>query len=155
MKKNDLQQKVYENSILDLTRSKIAVFHVVNALHHALSTADTVTLKGFGTLRVVRTNEKKLIHVRTKKEILVPIKNKIVFTPCVTLLQALNAHVDTHTALIAQSRAIAPAAPTTEKKVAKKKHLKGAKATKNFTAAKILTVIDMSFEQLPPTPPTP
>ena len=45
MKKNDLQQKVYENSILDLTRSKIAVFHVVKPLsRHLLKTYTLISV---------------------------------------------------------------------------------------------------------------
>ena len=45
MKKNDLQQKVYENSILDLTRLKIAVFHVVKPLsHHLLKTYTLISV---------------------------------------------------------------------------------------------------------------
>lgn len=92
--KDDLANSLVENKNVGLSKAQAihAVDDIVASIERALQRGEVITLRGFGTLRVVNRKAKVARNITTGTKIDVPAHATAKFTPCKQLKNLLNDH---------------------------------------------------------------
>lgn len=90
MTKNDLAREVAVSEKLCLSTAVKAVDGIFRVIKETLAKGEEVTLRGFGTLSVVKREEHNAVHFKTKEPIVVPAHNTVKFRISKELKELLN-----------------------------------------------------------------
>lgn len=90
MTKNDLAREVAVSEKLCLSTAVKAVDGIFRVIKETLAKGEEVTLRGFGTLSVVKRDERNAVHFKTKEPIVVPAHNTVKFRISKELKELLN-----------------------------------------------------------------
>lgn len=90
MTKNELAKEVAVSEKLCLSTAFKAVDGVLRVIKDALGKGEEVTLRGFGTLAVVKREQRNAFHFKTKEPIVVPAHNTVKFRISKELKELLN-----------------------------------------------------------------
>lgn len=90
MTKNDLINNVTQLNGIDREIAKKAVNEVIESIKASLRNGEDVTLRGLGTLKVVRRKEKLVRNIGKGTTFIKPAWNKPVFVPSKNLVDELN-----------------------------------------------------------------
>lgn len=90
MTKNELAKEVAVSEKLCPSTAFKAVDGVLRVIKEALAKGEEVTLRGFGTLSVVKREERNAVHFKTKEPIVVPAHNTVKFRTSKELKEMLN-----------------------------------------------------------------
>ncbi len=90
MTKNELAKEVAVSEKLCLSTAFKAVDGVLRVIKEVLGKGEEVTLRGFGTLSVVKREERNAVHFKTKEPIVVPAHNTVKFRISKELKELLN-----------------------------------------------------------------
>ena len=81
MNKSDLVLKVSENAEISQRAANELIDVVLDSMVEGLSEDGTVTLRGFGCLKLVEAAERTGRNIRTGEAIKIPARTRIKFTP--------------------------------------------------------------------------
>lgn len=90
MTKNDLAREVAVSEKLLLSTAVKAVDGALRVIKETLAKGEEVTLRGFGTLSVVKRDERNAVHFKTKEPIVVPAHRSVKFRISKELKELLN-----------------------------------------------------------------
>lgn len=90
MTKNDLAKEVAVSEKLCLSTAVKAVDGIFRVIKETLAKGEEVTLRGFGTLSVVKRDERNAVHFKTKEPIVVPARRTVKFIISKELKELLN-----------------------------------------------------------------
>lgn len=90
MTKNELAKEVAVSEKLCLSTAVKAVDGIIRVIKDALGKGEEVTLRGFGTLSVVKRDERNAVHFKTKEPIVVPAHRTVKFRTGKELKELLN-----------------------------------------------------------------
>lgn len=90
MTKNDLAREVAVSEKLCLSTAVKAVDGIFRVIKETLAKGEEVTLRGFGTLSVVKRDERNAVHFKTKEPIVVPAHRSVKFRISKELKELLN-----------------------------------------------------------------
>lgn len=90
MNKSDLVSTVSELTKLNQKAARVAVQTVLDALVHAMSTGERVSLTGFGSFNIVPRAAKATRNMRTGERMVTPPRNAVVFKPGKELSDRVN-----------------------------------------------------------------
>lgn len=90
MTKNDLAREVAVSEKLCLSTAFKAVDGVLRVIKEALAKGEEVTLRGFGTLSVVKREERNAVHFTTKDPIVIPAHRTVKFRISKEFKELLN-----------------------------------------------------------------
>ena len=81
MTRKDLIDKVAKEFGLKKKDAEAIVKFIFQEIAEAVRKGERVSIQGFGAFELRKLNERKIRNPRTKKEVKVPIREKVVFTP--------------------------------------------------------------------------
>lgn len=90
MTKNELAKELAVSEKLCLSTAFKAVDGIIRVIKEALGKGDEVTLRGFGTLSVVKREERNAVHFKTKEPIVVPAHRTVRIKISKELKELLN-----------------------------------------------------------------
>lgn len=90
MTKNELAKEVAVSEKLCLSTAFKAVDGVIRLIKQALCNGEEVTLRGIGTLAVVKREERKAVNFKTKEPIVVPAHRTVKLRISKELKELLN-----------------------------------------------------------------
>ncbi|MBD5210992.1 MAG: integration host factor subunit beta [Bacteroidales bacterium] len=90
MTKNELARELAVSEKLHLSTAVKAVDGIVRIMKETLAKGEEITLRGFGTLSVVKREQKNALHFKTKEPIVVPAHNSVKFKISNELKNTLN-----------------------------------------------------------------
>lgn len=90
MRKSELTQELAVSEKLHLSTAVKAVDGVIRIIKETLAKGEEITLRGFGTLSVVKREERNAVHFKTKEPIVVPAHNTVKFRTSKELKELLN-----------------------------------------------------------------
>ena len=90
MNKSDLVSTVSELTELNQRTARVAVQTVLDALAHAMSSGERISLTGFGSFNIVPRAAKVSRNLRTGEKMITPPRNAIVFKPGKDLADRVN-----------------------------------------------------------------
>lgn len=90
MTRNDLARELAVSEKLHLSTAVKAVDGIIRIFKSTLSNGGEITLRGFGTLSVVKREERNAVHFKTKEPIVVPAHNTVKFRISKELKELLN-----------------------------------------------------------------
>jgi len=90
MTKNELAKELAVSEKLCLSTAFKAVDGIIRVIKEALGKGEEVTLRGFGTLSVVKREERNAVHFKTKEPIVVPAHRSVKFKLSKELKELLN-----------------------------------------------------------------
>ena len=94
MTKSEIIDIVAQGTGLTKVETSAVVDGVLATIHYALATGDSVTLRGFGSFRVVQRKGRKGLNPKTGKVMNVPPHKSPVFRPSKDLRKAVDAGVE-------------------------------------------------------------
>ncbi|MFQ6083586.1 MAG: HU family DNA-binding protein [Candidatus Aminicenantia bacterium] len=90
MNRTDLIIKICKNSGISRAQATKALDSFISGIEDALKKGKRVTLVGFGSFHVVRRKERKGRNPRTGKEIFIPSKRVVKFSPAKALKETIK-----------------------------------------------------------------
>lgn len=90
--KDDLAQSLVDNERVGITKAQAlnAIEDVVATIETALASGDVITLRGFGSLKVVGRKAKAARNIKAGTLVTIPAHNTVKFTPSKYLKQIVN-----------------------------------------------------------------
>ncbi len=92
-KKEDIINKITNDAGVTHGVAKLALKSVLESITNAIKTGDRVTLSKFGSFVPTYRKEKKVVHPKTKKSIVIPEKLTVKFKPGKQFLEKINSSV--------------------------------------------------------------
>lgn len=90
MTKNDLAKELAVSEKLHLSTAVKAIDGAIRILKETLAKGDDIFLRGFGTICVVKREERKALDFTTKQPIIVAAHNTVKIKPAKELKKLLN-----------------------------------------------------------------